>query len=60
MSIAGAAIVFALLDKLVQRGTISRGDGLAVLEAAQTRCATLSMGAAAIVRDFHTKMARGD
>ena len=60
MSLAGAAVVFALLDTLVQRGVLDRGDGLAVLKTAQSRCATLSKGAADLVGQLHAKMSSGN
>lgn len=60
ISVVGAAITLALFDKLVQRGVIDRGDGLAVLEAAQTRCATISKEAAAIARQLHAHLASGN
>ena len=60
MSVAGAAIAMALVDKLMQRGILERGDALAVLQTAQTPCATLSKGAADIVGQLHAKMTSGN
>ena len=59
MSVVGAAIVLALFDKLVQRGVLSRDDGLAVLDAAQKRCTSISKEAAEIVGQLHAHLASG-
>jgi hypothetical protein len=57
MSFAGAAITLALFDRLIQKGILSRGDGLSVLEEAQKRCAKSSKGAAEIVDQLHAHLA---
>lgn len=57
MSFAGAAITLALFDRLMQKGVLSRGDGLSVLEEAQKRCAKSSPGAAEIVDQLHAHLA---
>lgn len=57
MSVVGATITLALFDRLVQKGILTRGDGLSVLETAQKRCPKSSPGAAEIIDQLHARLA---
>jgi hypothetical protein len=60
LSIAGAAISMALIDTLMRKGILERGQAFAVLEAAEKRCAVLGHHSAEkVVRDFRSKMSAG-
>ena len=58
LALAGGAIVLVLLDKLIQRGLITRGEGLSILETAKKRCDGVSTGAADLIEKLHNQMSR--
>lgn len=49
----------ALFEMLVKEKVIDRGNGLAVLESAQRRCASVEPSAARIIGNMYTKMSQG-
>lgn len=59
--VAGGVLALALLDSLVQRGIVSRGDGLVILAKARADCNRMGHpGAAKLVGDAYAKMSADD
>ena len=60
LAIAGALFAFALVDTLMRKGILKRGDAFTVLEIAKKRCAVEgNHGAEKLIGDFHAKMSSG-
>ena len=59
LAIAGAAVSLVLIDNLVRKGVLSRGDGMLVLETAAKRCEAHSPAAAQMCRDAESQMRSG-
>jgi len=59
-NIAASAVTFFLVETLVRRDVISRGDTFALLQAAASRCDGFSGEAAKIIRDLEAKIRAGN
>ena len=59
-NIAASAVVFFLVETLVRRDVISRGDTFSLLDAAANRCDGFSTESAKIIRDLEAKIRAGN